>query len=132
MNESLYPENWLAIARKIKEACDWRCSECGTQCRRPGEFNLGWQYTLTVAHYEGEYEASMVFVVALCIRCHFGTTRSILQTCAAILGCGAGLQVNLNFSQLEKTSISFMYRYQQFSLRECLVRVRGASVSSQN
>ena len=71
MNKSLYPEDWPTIARAIKEACDWRCSECDTQCRRPGEFNLGWQYTLTVAHYDGEYEASAVFVVALCIRCHF-------------------------------------------------------------
>ncbi len=71
MNECLYPDNWPTIAREIKEACEWRCSECDTQCRRPGEFNLGWQYTLTVAHYDYEYEASEVFVVALCIRCHF-------------------------------------------------------------
>ncbi len=71
MNDTRYPDNWFTIAREIKEACDWRCSECDTQCRRPGEFNLGWQYTLTVAHYDGEYEAPAVFVVALCIRCHF-------------------------------------------------------------
>ena len=37
MNRKLYPKNWDAIARKIKEAANWTCQQCGRPCRRPGE-----------------------------------------------------------------------------------------------
>lgn len=70
-NSNQYPVDWPAIAREIKEAVDYVCQECGQQCRRPGEFNLGWQFTLTVAHWDREYEDEVVFCVALCVRCHF-------------------------------------------------------------
>lgn len=66
----LYPIDWPDIARLVKEANDWQCGECGLQCRRPGEFWLGWQYELTLAHYDQEYEDAAIFVVALCRKCH--------------------------------------------------------------
>lgn len=71
LKSQLYPENWRAIAREIKEANDWRCQACGLQCRRPGELRLGWEYELTVAHICQDYYAEAVCVAALCIRCHF-------------------------------------------------------------
>ena len=37
MNRALYPKNWEAIAREIKEAANWTCQQCGRPCRRPGE-----------------------------------------------------------------------------------------------
>lgn len=66
----LYPTNWQTIARDIKDACGWRCQACERQCRRPGEFFLGWQYELTLAHYWHEYDTPTAFVVALCSECH--------------------------------------------------------------
>jgi 5-methylcytosine-specific restriction endonuclease McrA len=37
MNRALYPKNWDAIARAIKDAAGWQCQECGRPCRQPGE-----------------------------------------------------------------------------------------------
>lgn len=37
MDRRLYPANWNAIARAIKDAAGWTCQECGRPCRRPGE-----------------------------------------------------------------------------------------------
>lgn len=70
MRGDLYPTDWPVIARLVKEANDWQCGECGLQCRRPGEFWLGWRYTLTVAHWDREYNATAIFVVPLCVKCH--------------------------------------------------------------
>lgn len=71
MTYYLYPDDWSKIAYAVKEACGWQCQVCGRQCRRPGEFNLGWEYTLTVAHWHHDYHSPTAFVVACCIRCHF-------------------------------------------------------------
>lgn len=65
-----YPVEWRTIAREIKETCGYRCQQCDRQCRRPGEFWLGWDYELTVAHISQDYEAEAVTVAALCVRCH--------------------------------------------------------------
>ena len=32
-----YPPNWKQIAFEKKESVDWKCENCGKQCRRPGE-----------------------------------------------------------------------------------------------
>lgn len=66
----LYPTDWRALAREIKQACDYRCQECGRNCRRPGQFRLGWEYELAVAHLTQDYHAEAVTVAALCARCH--------------------------------------------------------------
>lgn len=71
MNRLLYPRDWKSIAVEIKAANDWQCQQCGKQCRRPGEFYLGWEYELSVAHICQDYEAEAVFVAALCKPCHF-------------------------------------------------------------
>lgn len=71
MKHLLYPPEWKVIARQIKEACDWRCLACDKQCRRPGEFYLGWDFELTVSHYDGDYHSSEIYCVAMCARCHF-------------------------------------------------------------
>lgn len=70
MRHDYYPVDWPAIARAVKEANGWRCQACGKQCRRPGELNLGWEYTLTVAHLTQDYDADAVTVAALCLPCH--------------------------------------------------------------
>lgn len=37
MDRSRYPDDWEAIALKVKEAANWICEECGKPCRRPGQ-----------------------------------------------------------------------------------------------
>lgn len=70
-NIDFYPQNWRELAFAVKEANGWRCGACDRQCRRPGEFWLGWEYELTVAHLGHDYEAEIVQVAPMCRRCHF-------------------------------------------------------------
>ncbi|MGD1948059.1 MAG: HNH endonuclease [Leptolyngbyaceae cyanobacterium] len=37
MDRSLYPDNWDAIALKVKNEAHWVCEECGRICRKPKE-----------------------------------------------------------------------------------------------
>jgi hypothetical protein len=37
MQRDLYPEDWSAIATRIKDEVNWECEDCGKRCRRPGE-----------------------------------------------------------------------------------------------
>lgn len=67
----LYPVDWSEIAYIVKSYNNWRCQSCDKLCRRPGEMNLGWEYELSAAHYDGEYDTPEVFIVALCTPCHF-------------------------------------------------------------
>lgn len=66
----LYPHDWRQLSREIREACGWQCTQCGKQCRRPGELYLGWEYILTVAHICQDYDAPAVQLAALCLPCH--------------------------------------------------------------
>lgn len=70
MNTNFYPNDWAALAKEIKAANAYVCQECGQQCRRPGEMHLGWEYELTVAHYDNDYDAPAIFLVAICAPCH--------------------------------------------------------------
>lgn len=70
MQRELYPADWDEIARAIKDAAAWQCQGCGQQCRRPGEPFDTHRRTLTVAHFDHEPSAEVVFVVALCAPCH--------------------------------------------------------------
>lgn len=70
MRNSLYPIDWQTIAREIKESVGYKCLACGRQCRRPGQFYLGWEYELTCAHICQDYSAPVVYVAALCLPCH--------------------------------------------------------------
>jgi len=83
MNRSLYPKDWEAIARNIKNKSNWTCEQCGRLCRRPGESwqeleqRLGiaihkkQQYTLTVAHLNHiPADCSESNLKAMCSVCH--------------------------------------------------------------
>lgn len=37
MQRHLYPANWEAIARQVKDEAKWCCEQCGKACIRPGE-----------------------------------------------------------------------------------------------
>jgi hypothetical protein len=37
MDRTLYPDDWEAIAFRIKTAANWTCQQCQRPCRRPGE-----------------------------------------------------------------------------------------------
>ena len=69
--DTLYPIDWPAIARLVKEANGYVCQACNKQCRRPGELYLGPHYELTLAHLDHGYEAAATTVAALCVPCHF-------------------------------------------------------------
>lgn len=86
MNRKLYPPNWEAIALEVKEAANWKCEECGQDCRKSGEswfeffdrtcwslaLNEKWgQYILTVAHLDHQPENSdRANLRAWCSVCH--------------------------------------------------------------
>lgn len=56
MNRKLYPENWDAIAREVKDRADWKCQECDRPCRRPGENWESFASELSSPWYEDGYE----------------------------------------------------------------------------
>jgi hypothetical protein len=71
MNRSLYPSNWPAIARAVKDAADWRCQHCGMQCRRPGEPFDTHRRTMSVAHLNHEpSDCRTENLAAWCAACH--------------------------------------------------------------
>ena len=71
MDKPRYPANWREIAREVKDAADWRCAECGMQCRRPGEPFDTHRRTLTVHHINHTPEdCRRENLVALCSGCH--------------------------------------------------------------
>lgn len=65
-----YPANWPALARACKEAADWRCEACGTQCRRPGEPHVTHKLTLTAAHLDHDEANPSPRLMAMCAPCH--------------------------------------------------------------
>lgn len=70
-NRHLYPTNWEEIAFSIKSKADWKCEECGVQCRRPGaKFNTH-KLTLTTAHLNHiPSDCRDENLKALCAPCH--------------------------------------------------------------
>jgi hypothetical protein len=71
MNRELYPTDWYDLSQFVKEANNWCCQSCGRQCRRPGEFFMGIEYELTVAHLDPySYDGEIAQVASLCIGCH--------------------------------------------------------------
>ena len=70
MQRHLYPPDWNRLATAVKAAAGWQCQLCGQQCRRPGEPFDTHRRTLTVAHWDHDPQAAVVFVVALCAPCH--------------------------------------------------------------
>ena len=71
MNLKLYPENWHEIACSVKEKADWKCEQCGKQCRSPGEPFDTHKRTLTVSHKNHTpMDCSPENLTALCAPCH--------------------------------------------------------------
>jgi hypothetical protein len=60
-----YPPDWLVIARRVKDACKWRCVRCNVEHSREG-----WN-VLTVHHLDGDPSNCRWWnLAALCQRCH--------------------------------------------------------------
>ena len=71
MKRDLYPADWEAIALAVKAASDWRCEECGQQCRRPGEKFDTHTRTLTTAHLNHvPSDCRPENLKAMCAPCH--------------------------------------------------------------
>lgn len=82
MQRDRYPADWPAIATRTKEAADWRCQDCGMQCRRPGEPFDTHRRTMSVHHVgapkddgsPGDMHDKMDVrpcnLLALCSKCH--------------------------------------------------------------
>jgi 5-methylcytosine-specific restriction endonuclease McrA len=68
---SKYPDDWDDIATAVKVAADWKCEQCGLQCRQPGEQFDTHKRTLTVAHINHtESDCRDENLIALCSGCH--------------------------------------------------------------
>lgn len=60
-----YPKNWKAIAKRIKDAVNWRCERCD----HPNDLESG--HVLTVHHLDGDKANCEDWnLAALCQRCH--------------------------------------------------------------
>lgn len=63
--KKVYPDNWVEIAKKIKEKNNWRCERCG----HPHDPDNG--YCLTVHHLDRNPSNCAEWNLAcLCQRCH--------------------------------------------------------------
>lgn len=86
MDKTKYPDDWDAIAARIKDEAGWRCEKCGRQCRFPGEAFDTHRRTLTVAHINHvEMDVRDENLVALCPKCHlaYDEVRKAMQRLAA-------------------------------------------------
>lgn len=65
MMANKYPEDWVSIAKKVKDAAGWKCIRCG----HPHDVESG--HVLTVHHMDRN-KANCVDsnLAALCQRCH--------------------------------------------------------------
>lgn len=71
MERERYPEDWVSIALRKKEAAGWKCERCGRQCRKPREPFDTHRNTLTVAHLNHMPEdVSPENLCAMCAPCH--------------------------------------------------------------
>ena len=80
IDPDLYPSDWPAIARQVKEEAGWRCQQCGRQCYRPGEQHTrrvkNWRRVLTVAHLDrNPANNERANLRALCVVCHLDYDR---------------------------------------------------------
>lgn len=71
MRKELYPKNWKEIAFQIKEKANWKCNQCGKQCRKPGEPFDTHKRTLTVSHLNHiPQDIREENLKAMCAPCH--------------------------------------------------------------
>lgn len=93
MDRRLYPSNWNAIALLTKWLADWKCQECGKDCRHTGEELIDFiervrgprrsecslaaeimeapgRFVLTVAHLDHDPWNPNARLKAMCAPCH--------------------------------------------------------------
>ena len=73
MEKHRYPAEWKKIAFDVKEKAGWQCqnTDCGLQCRKPGEPFDTHKRTLTVHHKNHIPEdCRPENLIALCSSCH--------------------------------------------------------------
>jgi hypothetical protein len=82
MDYAKYPADWKAIADRTKAAVDWKCQDCGMQCRRPDEPFDTHKRTMSVHHVgvakpdgspgdpHDKMDVRPENLLALCSKCH--------------------------------------------------------------
>lgn len=66
-----YPADWKQIAFLKKGNANWKCENCGVQCRMPGEPFTTHKLTLTVSHKDhNPMNVAEENLQALCAPCH--------------------------------------------------------------
>lgn len=82
MDYTRYPDDWKAIAQRIKAAAQWICQDCGMQCRQPGEAFDTHKRTMSVHHVgvdkpdgtpgdpHDKMDVRPENLLALCSKCH--------------------------------------------------------------
>ena len=82
MMRERYPDDWIQIARAVKDAALWVCADCGMQCRRPGESFDTHRRTMSVHHVgvdradgspgdpHDKMDCRSENLLALCSACH--------------------------------------------------------------
>ena len=69
-----YPQDWPAIAKRVKDEAGWCCVRCG----HPHEPKAG--YTLTVHHLDNNKSNTRWHnLVALCQRCHLAIQGKVVM-----------------------------------------------------
>lgn len=71
MRRELYPAEWEAISRRVRERAGWRCEFCGAKHGEPHPLT-GSRVILTVAHVlnDDPMDVRDENLKALCNRCH--------------------------------------------------------------
>jgi len=70
MNRSLYPDDWEAISRRIRERAGGKCEWCNAENGQPHPIT-GSKVVLTVAHLDHDpSNCAESNLRALCQRCH--------------------------------------------------------------
>lgn len=69
-----YPEDWPAIARRVKDDANWRCVRCG----HPHDRETG--HVLTVHHLDNNKSNTQWYnLVALCQKCHLKIQAKVIM-----------------------------------------------------
>ena len=69
-----YPENWVEIAKAVKDTAGWKCVRCGH------EHDPATGYTLTVHHLDlNPANCAWWNIPALCQRCHLKIQNKVVM-----------------------------------------------------
>ena len=68
-----YPDDWEALANKLKDEADWQCEQCGAGHMEDGTMGT----CLTVHHVKQDPENPDPDLQVLCARCHLKEHRRL-------------------------------------------------------